>query len=282
MSGREVRGSPRSGSACIRGGRGRHLMSRAVRLVTRWWFDQGGVRMVWYANRGNIASWRVAHTCGFAFHGILSEHLDHRGRATDGYVASVGRDDDLTRPAAPWIEGPVIEGATVRLRPWRDDDVEHVPESDDTPSHFVPPRGIPTRATFEDWLLRRRERVAQGALVLWCIADASSDLPLGTALLILDRQEQGTAELGYALLGPGRGRGAATEGAGLATAYAFRSVEGGGLGLRRLVALTVGDNERSARVLERLGFTEWGREPQFCEREDGSFDDARRWARFPD
>lgn len=48
-------------------GRDRHLMSGAVRLVTRWWFDQGGVRMIWEANRGNFASWRVAHACGFTF-----------------------------------------------------------------------------------------------------------------------------------------------------------------------------------------------------------------------
>ena len=45
-----------------------------------------------------------------------------------------------------------------------------------------------------------------------------------------------------------------------------------------VVALTVGDNEASAGVLERLGFTSWGREPAFCERGDGSLDDARHWA----
>lgn len=262
-------------------GRGRHLMSGAVRLVTGWWFNQGGVRMLWYANRGNVASWRVAHSCGFTFHGILPEHLGHRGEAVDAYYASIGRDGDLTRPVTTWIEAPVLEGETVRLRPWRDDDIEQVPESDDTPAHFVPPRGIPTRSTFEGWLLRRRERVAQGALVQWCIADRETDAALGCTLLIRSGQERGTAELGYFLLGPGRGRGAATEGAGLVATYAFRPAEEGGLGLRRLVALTVGDNERSARVLERLGFAEWGREPQFCERADGSFDDARRWVRFP-
>ena len=40
---------------------------------------------------------------------------------------------------------------------------------------------------------------------------------------------------------------------------------------------TVGDNDASSAVLQRLGFAEWGREPAFCAREDGSFDDARHW-----
>ena len=47
--------------------------------------------------------------------------------------------------------------------------------------------------------------------------------------------------------------------------------------MRRAIALTVGDNDASSAVLQRLGFAEWGREPAFCAREDGSFDDARHW-----
>ncbi|MDO5503992.1 MAG: GNAT family protein [Actinomycetia bacterium] len=82
-------------------GRGRGLMTAALRLATRWWFEQGGLRVHWMAFRGNHASWRVAHACGFTFHGILPEHHDHRGTPVDEYLASVGRADDLS-PQGPY------------------------------------------------------------------------------------------------------------------------------------------------------------------------------------
>ena len=90
-------------------------------------------------------------------------------------------------------------------------------------------------------------------------------------------RKRGTVELGYFLLSSARGRGAATAAGRLALTYAFTPVEAGGLGMRRAIALTVGDNDASSAVLQRLGFAEWGREPAFCAREDGSFDDARHW-----
>ena len=45
-------------------------MTRAVRLAVRWAFAEAGLPVVhWQARAGNLASWRVAHACGFAFHG---------------------------------------------------------------------------------------------------------------------------------------------------------------------------------------------------------------------
>lgn len=96
-------------------------------------------------------------------------------------------------------------------------------------------------------------------------------------MLIYRGQEAGTAELGYQLFPSARGQGAATRAGRLLLAHAFGASEDGGRGLRRVVALSVGDNAPSAAVLERLGFTEWGRERQFCARADGTFDDARHW-----
>lgn len=263
-------------------GRGRHLMSSAVRLATQWWFDQGGVRMIWEANRGNFASWRVAHACGFTFHGILPQHLDHRGEPVDAYYGSVGCGDNLFRPVRPWHEAPVLEAGPVRLRPWRDSDGDAAPESDRTPWHFVPRGSIPTRGTFATWLLRRRERQMTGGVVNWCIADPVTDTAVGNVLLILDRYEPGAAELGYFLFEEARGQGLATAAAALATEFGFRARADAGLGLRRIVAVTVGDNHDSSRVLEKLGFAEWGQERQSMARADDSFDDARHWVRFPE
>lgn len=262
-------------------GRGRHLMAGALRLVTQWWFDQGGVRMFWQANEGNFASWRVAWACGFTFHGLTPQLLPHRENPVNGWTASIGREDDLSRPAKLWRESVVLEGDGIRLRPWRDDDVDAL-EPGDSPSHFMPPGAEPTAETYDGWRLRRGLNRALGKATNWCISDLASDRALGDVCLIEDGQEEGTVELGYFLLRSGRGRGAATEAGRIALNQAFRPVDEGGLGMRRAVALTVGDNDASAAVLERLGFTEWGREPAFCAREDGSFDDARHWVLLPD
>ncbi|MCA0335687.1 MAG: GNAT family N-acetyltransferase [Actinobacteria bacterium] len=258
-------------------GRGRHLMAGALRLATQWWFDQGGVRMFWQANRGNFASWRVAWACGFTFHGTVPELLTARDQAFDGWTGSVGRGADLTRPAAPWRESVVLEADGIRLRPWRDEDIDAM-EPWVGLEHAMPPGAQPTPETFPDWLLRRRERMSQGQSTHWCIADAESDRAMGDAVLIDKDQEEGTAELGYLLLPSARGRGAATIAGRLVLEHAFAPEGEGGRGLRKLVALTVGDNQASAGVLERLGFTPWGREPAFCARSDGSLDDARHWA----
>lgn len=141
----------------------------------------------------------------------------------------------------------------------------------------MPPGAEPTVAGFGEWLLRRRERMSRGESTHWCIADVATDRALGDAVLIDRDQEEGSAELGYLLLPSARGRGAASISARLMIEHAFAAAEDGGRGLRRLTALTVGDNAPSAAVLTRTGFTEWGREPQFCAREDGTFDEARHW-----
>ena len=261
-------------------GRGRHLMSGALRLAGAWWFARGGVRVYWEANRGNFGSWRVAHACGFTFHGAMPQQLPHRDVPTDGWTASVGRDDDLTRPATRWREAVPLEDDRIRLRPWRDDDVVAV-EPGDSPAHFMPPGAEPTAESFEDWLLRRRERMSRGEGTHWCIAAADTDRALGDILLIDKDQEEGSGELGFFLFPSARGSGAATRAGELVVRHAFAPEAEGGRGLRRLIALCVGDNEASAAVLERLGFTEWGREPQFCPRADGSVDDARHWVLLP-
>jgi RimJ/RimL family protein N-acetyltransferase len=145
----------------------------------------------------------------------------------------------------------------------------------------MPPGAEPTAETYDGWRLRRGLNRALGKATNWCIADAGTDRALGDVCLIEDGQEEGTVELGYFLLASARGKGAASRAGRIALDHACRPVDDGGLGMRRAVALTVGDNDASAAVLERLGFTEWGREPPFCAREDGSFDDARHWVLLP-
>lgn len=256
--------------------RGHGLTARALRLVCRWWWEQGGERVTWMAMAGHLASWRVAWSCGFARHATLPGYLPHPDGLADAWVASVGREDDLDRPASLWLDPVTRESSDVRLRAWRDDDGASC-EPGDSPTHFMPPGAEPTPSTFEAWVLRRRVRMSLGQSVHWCIADTAGDRARGDLCLILEGQQPGTAEIGYVLFPSARGRGLASGAVRLAIEHAWADAADGGLGLQRLLASTVADNDASARVLQRAGFAEWGHEPEFCARDDGSYDDMRHW-----
>lgn len=261
--------------------RGHGLAARALRLVCRWWWERGGQRVTWMALAGNLASWRVAWACGFVRHTSLPAHLPHPDGLADAWLASLGPQDDLDRPASPWLEPVARASGAVRLRAWRDEDAASC-EPGDSPSHFMPPGAEPTPATFDGWVLRRRDRMSLGQSVHWCIADAADDRACGDLCLILEGQQPGTAEVGYVVFPSARGRGLASGALRLAIEHAWRDGSDGGLGLRRLVARTVTDNDTSARVLRRAGFVEWGREPESCARDDGSHDDLRHWVLLRD
>lgn len=259
-------------------GRGRGLMARALRLVCQYWFDAGGQRVDWYAERGNFASWGPARAAGFEFLTTLPQHVAHGdGGLVDAWFGSLGRDDAM-EPRAQWVTPPVLEADGIRLRPWRDDDGETV-EEPDHPAHYLPARAIPTPTTWADWLVRRRLFMARGTSVNWCIADAATDAALGEVLVFVHEgalADADTAELGYSLYPSARGRGAAKTAARLAVEHAFASRDDGGLGLRRLVAETAADNAPSNAVLESAGFTRWGHE-RAATAPDGSVGPADHW-----
>ena len=258
--------------------RGRGVMARALRLVCQYWFDAGGQRVDWHAERGNFASWAVARAAGFTFVTTLPEHVAHgEGGLVDAWFASLGRDDTM-EPHDEWVTPPVLEADGIRLRPWRDEDRASV-EEPNHPSHHAPERAIPTALTWDDWIQRRRLFMARGASVNWCIADAATDTALGEALVFVhDGTLAGgdTAELGYYLYPSARGRGAAKVAARLAVEHAFAPRDAGGLGLRRLVAETAADNAASNAVLESVGFTRWGHEAA-ATAPDGSVGPADHW-----
>jgi RimJ/RimL family protein N-acetyltransferase len=264
--------------------RGRGLMASAVRLVCRWWFDSGGTRVHWRAMRGNFASWRVAWSCGFRMHGSVPDLLPSvaEDAAVDAWLASLGT-DDVMEASTPWEDPPVLtspEAGGIRLRPWRDEDVESVGDRDaDQPAHLMPTRGVLDAATFPEWLLVRRERMAAGTTMSWCVADAASDRCLGEALVFVHEGtlDDDTAELGYQVLPTARHRGVATAAARLLAEHALTPRPSGGMGLRRLVAQTAEDNVGSNRVLDRVGFTLWGTETAADALPDGRTVDALHW-----
>lgn len=81
-----------------------------------------------------------------------------------------------------------------------------------------------------------------------------------------------SGSLGYAAYADTAGRGYMTEGLGLVVRHAF-----GELGLHRLEADIQPGNDRSARLVARLGFRREGHSPAF-QFIDGEWRDHDRWA----
>jgi RimJ/RimL family protein N-acetyltransferase len=185
-------------------------------------------------------------------------------------------------PQAPWFSPTRLEGTGIRLREWRDEDVSAIDDRND-PEHWMPEGSVLTRATFADWLHRRRSFMAAGEAIEWCVADASSDRALGTVTLFTRGAPMtgDVAELGYQLNPSARSRGVMKEAARLAVDFALRPVSEGGLGLRRLVAETAADNVASNRVLESVGFTPFGRERAVDPLPDGTWGDGLHWELLP-
>eukprot|EP00698_Gefionella_okellyi_P005990 TRINITY_DN15435_c0_g1_i1.p1 TRINITY_DN15435_c0_g1~~TRINITY_DN15435_c0_g1_i1.p1 ORF type:complete len:170 (-),score=20.13 TRINITY_DN15435_c0_g1_i1:57-566(-) len=87
---------------------------------------------------------------------------------------------------------------------------------------------------------------------LWIVERKSDSTALGMAGL-LKRDTLADIDIGYALLDEYLGQGYATEAVGAVLIYARDIV-----GLRRIVAITTPDNDRSMQLLLRSGFTREG------------------------
>lgn len=183
---------------------------------------------------------------------------------------------DNVTPGA--LEPKVLESRAIRLRPWRDDDVRFVQEPDEA-SRLMATRMQPTPSTYDEWLRDRRESMAAGAAVHWCIADAETDEPLG--YLKVGRLDvdftRGNGEIGYWLYPQARGRGVMYDAVELIRQHAFADRASGGLGLHRLQAGTHIENFASARVLRRAGFRMWGIERSVLARDGSGPTDALNW-----
>lgn len=75
-------------------GRGRGLMTRAVRLISAWGVDELGLtRITWYAVAGNDGSRRVAEASGYVVEGLLRRGESRRGERLDHWVGGLLAED---------------------------------------------------------------------------------------------------------------------------------------------------------------------------------------------
>lgn len=225
----------------------------------------------------DVASARALRRAGFSLVGVERATMSHEdGVPTDAMLfellASTDRESSRVAPLVP----AVLEGAGVRLRPWRDDDVPSPQEQPDEASRrFMPAGAQPTPAEFPAWLARRRAAMDAAQDLHWCIADRGTDRPLGHVQVFGLRLpgRDGDAELGYWLHTGARGRGVMQEALELLLPHAFAGRADGGLGLRRLHAGVLADNAASQAVLEQAGFTRVGTEHAVIAVGGGAFAD---------
>lgn len=267
--------------------RGRGYVVRALHLLLDWGFGERDLRtVIWWANRGNWASRRVAWRLGFSFDGTVRQWLPQRGRLYDGWVGVLTATDRRS-PRTPWLDVPRIHGRDVVLREPREDDVPRVVEacSDERTAYWLSHLPSPyTAADALGWLEEMREQRATGAGITWVVADPERDLLLGV-VTAFDLTGDGSAEVGYWAHPQARGRGVMTRACAAVVRHCFVSVEDGGLGCRLVRAYAADGNAASVQVLRNNGFVETGRRRRAKPMRDGTYRDllhfdllAAEWA----
>jgi RimJ/RimL family protein N-acetyltransferase len=134
------------------------------------------------------------------------------------------------------------------LRPWRDEDIAAFVEmsSDPLVMEYLSPAG-------KGWVARARAHWEGHGFGQWVVelpGIASFIGVVGLGVVSYEAPFTPTVEVAWRLAQPYWGRGYATEAARGALDYGFDK-----LGLSEIVALTVPANQRSRRIMERLGMT---------------------------
>lgn len=239
----------------VKPGGGASVMERALRLLLDWGFTTLPLEtVVWWAEKGNWASRKVAWRLGFSFDGTVRRWLPQRGDLRDGWVGTLRRDEPR-EPRSTWLEVPVVEGDGVVLRPFREDDVVRLTEGSADPETqywlaFLP--RDPDLSYGWAYLGAAQEEYAEASALRWAFSETVDGPLLGTAGLF--RLRLGTsAEVGYWTHPDARGRGLTTRAAALAVGHAFDVLE-----LPRVSAYHTAGNVGSQRVLEAIGLRRVG------------------------
>jgi len=256
--------------------RGRGLMERACRLLLEWGFTEKRLEtVIWWCNRGNWASRKLAWRLGFSFDGTVRRWLPQRGELLDAWVGVLLAGDDR-EPSSQWFDVPRIDGPTVSLRGLTRADAGRIVEacSDERTAYWLPELPQPySRDNAIAYLETRHERHATGAGLSWAVVDPASDV-LVASVSLFDLNPGREAEMGFWTHPAARGRGVMTEACRLATRHAFVPEEDGGLGLERVYAFAAEANAASRAVIERNGFTLTGRDRHGTRLRDGTYMDS--------
>jgi len=285
------------------GARGRGIIGEALGPLLAHAFtplDQGGlglIRLHAATDSDNRASQSILRSAGFTQWGA-----DHQAwRRTDGSLSDgvyfellvlemwaaerLGGKDRAMAVEPVTLEGsPPHPGDTpgVRLRAWRHTDAERVMQacSDERTRHWLA-HSLPSPYTLDDahsYIAGRSAEARDGKSLSWCVADAESDVCLGSvAIMDLGHAMGTTGEIGYWAHPDARGRGVMSEAVRLAVRHAFIPREDGGLGRQRLQLIAADCNSASQHIALVNGFLEVGRDRQAERLADGTFTDLVRF-----
>ncbi|MCW2748008.1 MAG: family N-acetyltransferase [Nocardioidaceae bacterium] len=254
--------------------RGRGVATSALRLAADWAFTEGGVEIIhWNAQVGNVASLRVAHSCGFTLHDVMPGFLYERGRVLDAWTASL-RFGEAPLPTNTWTEPPILTSDRLRLRPLRLGDAPAIVEACNDPAarqwlaHLPRPYTVEVARTY---INERIWRAACGVETIWCIADPVTDNLIGTvAVMDMAGADDTAGEIGYWLHPRARGKGIMAEAFNVVIAYAMSP---SGLDRRRLTLYAAASNTASNKVAAACGMQMCGTLTQAERLGDGTFDD---------
>lgn len=240
--------------------RGHGLVARAVRLLLTWGFERLDLEtVIWWANRGNWASRRVAWSVGFEVEGAPRAWLPQRGELLDAWVGTLRRGDPL-QPTRPWRSAPPLSDGRVSLRPASPEDDHRIVEACNDPETSAWLGSLPAPYRQSDarwWREQLLEQEAAGTRLAWIVADPVTDELLG-AIDLVDIREGWDAEIGYWTHPSARGRGVTVAACRLVLQHAFADQQRGGLGLVRVQAVAADGNLASVGVLESLGMRRAG------------------------
>lgn len=257
--------------------RGRGVCTRAARLLLDWGFEQPEIEVVsWHAYVGNWASRRVAWANGFTFDATIAKLHSQRGERVDCWTGTL-RADDSREPKTPWHIAPVLETDRLRLRPLRETDADRLGEihADERTRDFKGRYRAAEQRDGASMVLRQLDRGARGERVHWCMADRRTDQLVGQIQLHdLEGLDPTSAELGYVVHPDSRGRGILTEALAAVVDWSFRPTTEGGLGRRRLVIRTAGNNQASRHAAEKAGFVHIATEPESFPTGESAFGDG--------
>ena len=272
--------------------RGRGIIGEALKPVIARAFtpvENGGLglsRLHAATDSDNHTSQSILRSAGFIQWGA-----DHQAwRRTDGslsdgtYFELLAGSDHCAMAVEPiTLEGnpPHAGGASrVRLREWRHADADRVVQacSDERARYWL--AGLPSPYTLEhahSYIAASSAEASEGKALSWCVADADSDVCVGS-VAVMDLLDSGTAgEIGYWAHPDARGRGVMSEAVRLAVRHAFIPREDGGLGRRRLRLSAADGNSASQHIARATGFVEVGRDRQAEPLGDGTFVDLVRF-----
>jgi RimJ/RimL family protein N-acetyltransferase len=256
--------------------RGHGVMTRALKLAVDYAFEQGWTRVIWRAYVGNWGSRRVAWKAGFRGLVMVPDGGVARGVRKDEWIATRSR-EDAAEPTGNWWQVPTLEGDGLRLRALRRTDAKRLMEAcnDERTQHWLV--GMPSPYQLEDaesFIDGRLENLASGEGVSWAIADPVTDDLLGNVSVfdLKNRIDATAGEVGYWLHPEARGRGVMSAAVALAVKHAFKPIEEGGLGRRRLMLFAAEGNSASAHVAISNGFTLTGTARAASPRRGGSYD----------